>query len=94
MYPRTVGLAAVMTLLLAIGASCPALASPAPPSLHASVQSDVTPQFERGALVRLRSGGPAMTVSAVKGGQVECVWTDDTGQANDATFPGIVLQRL
>lgn len=94
MNTRTKGLAVVTTLLIAIGASCPALAFPAPPSLHASVQNDVTPKFERGALVRLRSGGPAMTVSAVKGDQVECVWTDDTGQPNDATFPAIILQRF
>ncbi|WP_372703274.1 DUF2158 domain-containing protein [Bradyrhizobium sp. Bra64] len=35
-------------------------------------------QFDRGELVRLRSGGPMMTVSAVKGDQIECIWTDDS----------------
>jgi uncharacterized protein YodC (DUF2158 family) len=34
-----------------------------------------------------------MTVSAVKDDQVECVWTDDSGQPDDATFPANVLQR-
>ena len=94
MFPLTKRRLVVTTLLLAIGASYPALASPTPASLRASVGSDVTPQFERGDLVRLRSGGPAMTVSAIKGAQVECVWTDDTGQPNDATFPVIILQRF
>ena len=94
MYLRTKRRIAVATLFLAIGASCPALASTAPVVPQASVQSDVTPQFRRGALVRLRSGGPMMTVSAVKGDQVECVWTDDSGQPDDATFPADVLQRF
>lgn len=35
-----------------------------------------------------------MTVSAVKGKQVECVWTDDTGQTDDASSPAVVLQKL
>lgn len=35
-----------------------------------------------------------MTVSAVKGNQVECVWTDDTGQTDDSNFPAAVLQKL
>lgn len=83
----------VTTLLLATGTSCPALAAPAPPSQHSAAIS-LAPQFERGDLVRLRSGGPAMTVSAVKGNQVECVWTDDTGQTDDASFPALVLQKL
>jgi hypothetical protein len=35
-----------------------------------------------------------MTVSAVKGDQVECIWTDDSGQPDDATFPIDVLQKF
>jgi len=93
MYPRTKRRIAAATLLVAIGASCPALASTAPVFPQGSVQSDVTVQFGRGDLVRLRSGGPMMTVSAVKGDQVECVWADDNGQPDDATFPADVLQR-
>ncbi|WP_283811555.1 DUF2158 domain-containing protein [Bradyrhizobium betae] len=51
-------------------------------------------QFERGELVRLRSGGPMMTVSAVKDDQVKCIWTDDSGRPDDATFPADVLQKF
>lgn len=94
MDPRTLRRTVATTLLLAIGTSCPALASPAPLFLRASVQSDVTSQFERGALVKLRSGELAMTVSAVKAARLNGVWTDDTDQVNDATFPAIVLQRF
>jgi uncharacterized protein YodC (DUF2158 family) len=94
MYHRTKRRIAVATLFLAIGASCPALASTASVFPQASGQSNVTVQFGRGELVRLRSGGPMMTVSAVKGDQVECVWTDDSGQPADATFPADVLLRF
>jgi uncharacterized protein YodC (DUF2158 family) len=94
MSPRNKRRIVVATLFLAISASCPALAAPALVSPRASVQPDATArQFERGELVRLRSGGPMMTVSAVKDDQVECVWTDDSGQPDDATFPADVLQR-
>lgn len=62
--------------------------------ISSPVESEVSRQFKQGDLVRLRSGGPAMTVSAVKGDQVVCVWTDYTGQAGDGTFPAVVLQKL
>jgi uncharacterized protein YodC (DUF2158 family) len=93
MYPQTKRRIAVATLLLAIGASTPALASTAAVFPQDSGQTNVPVQFERGELVRLRSGGPLMTVSAVKGDQVQCVWAEDRGQPADATFPADVLQR-
>jgi uncharacterized protein YodC (DUF2158 family) len=93
MYPKTKRRIAVATLLLAIGASTPALASTAAAHPQDSGQSSVPVQFEHGELVRLRSGGPLMTVSAVKGDQVYCVWTEDRGRPADATFPADVLQR-
>jgi uncharacterized protein YodC (DUF2158 family) len=90
MSPRTKRRITVATLFLAIGASCPAAAFTAP----LSPKGDGMVQFDRGELVRLRSGGPMMTVSAVKGDQVECIWTDDSGQPDDATFPADVLQKF
>jgi uncharacterized protein YodC (DUF2158 family) len=90
MFPRTKRRITVATLLLAIGASCPALASTA----SLSSKGDAMVQFERGELVRLRSGGPMMTVTAVKDDQVKCIWTDDSGQPDDATFPADVLQKF
>lgn len=94
MYLRTKRRIVIATLFFAIGASCPVLAATAPVFPQASVQRDVTVQFGRGELVRLRSGGPMMTVSAVKGDQVKCVWTDDGGQPADATFLADVLQKF
>ncbi|MGY4480246.1 DUF2158 domain-containing protein [Bradyrhizobium sp. USDA 3364] len=93
MYPQTKRRIAVATLLLAIGAPAPALASTPAVLPQDAGQSNVPVQLERGELVRLRSGGPLMTVSAVKGDQVKCVWTEDRGQPADATFPADVLQR-
>ena len=46
-----------------------------------------------GDLVRLRSGGPLMTVEGIKGDQVDCFWTDPNGQMNAQSFPIYVLQK-
>lgn len=50
-------------------------------------------QLQRGAVVRLKSGGPAMTVTKV--GQVYmsndmsvwCTWFDAKGEPKEGTFP-------
>jgi len=94
MYSLTNRRAAIATLLLTICASSPALSSPVPIPSRPAAASSLTPRFAPGELVRLRSGGPMMTVSAIKGDQVECVWTDDSGQPDDATFPTDVLQKF
>lgn len=83
----------VLAALLTIGASYPAIASPAPTSSNARVDIPPVLSLKRGDLVRLRSGGPMMTVSVVKGDQVECLWTDVNGQTDDATFPADVLRK-
>ena len=70
------------------------------PALSASVsqahstQGNVVPRLHQGDLVRLRSGGPLMTIDAVSDDQVECVWTGENGQTDDATFPAKVLQKF
>jgi uncharacterized protein YodC (DUF2158 family) len=74
--PKTVGMAA---------------ASPA--SAPSNTQSrQGAPAFRSGNLVRLRSGGPLMTVKGIKGDQVDCFWTDFNGQINADSFPVNVLQ--
>lgn len=59
-------------------------------------------EFEPGDLVRLRSGGPLMTVESVGersyglGLAVWCVWFEATGNkqvAKRETFPPIVLEK-
>lgn len=47
-----------------------------------------------GQLVRLRSGGPVMTVVSVAGDDVRCVWMEAVGksqQKRDDTFPTVTL---
>ena len=51
--------------------------------------------FEPGQLVTLKSGGPPLTVIAMDGGNVRCVWfahADDRLQ--EATIPAVCLDVL
>jgi uncharacterized protein YodC (DUF2158 family) len=66
----------------------PASSSPAP----SNTQNQAAPAFRSGNLVRLRSGGPLMTVKDIKGDQVDCFWTDVNGQINADSFPVDVLR--
>jgi uncharacterized protein YodC (DUF2158 family) len=61
-------------------------------SAPSNTQNQAVPAFRSGNLVRLRSGGPLMTVKDIKGDQVECFWTDLNGQINADSFPVDVLQ--
>jgi uncharacterized protein YodC (DUF2158 family) len=51
-------------------------------------------QFQRATLSELRSGGPVTTVADVRGDRVNCFWTDESGQPNDATSPVKVLRKF
>jgi uncharacterized protein YodC (DUF2158 family) len=75
------------------------LGMPLAPAFSASAPSTTAAQnlaasvFRSGDLVRLRSGGPLMTVKGINGNQVDCFWTDGTGQVNADSFPIDVLQK-
>jgi uncharacterized protein YodC (DUF2158 family) len=71
------------------GGMAPASSASAP----STTQSQAAPAFRSGNLVRLRSGGPLMTVKGIKGDQVDCFWTDGNGQINADSFPVDVLQK-
>jgi uncharacterized protein YodC (DUF2158 family) len=62
-------------------------------SAPSNTQNQAAPAFRSGNLVRLRSGGPLMTVKGIKGDQVDCFWTDVNGQINADSFPVDVLQK-
>ena len=85
-----------MTTLVAVALSqpfvYPAYSAPAI-SDHATDEASASP-LRRGDLVRLRSGGPLMTVDTVKGNVVDCIWTDPNGQTDQATFSVEVLQKF
>jgi uncharacterized protein YodC (DUF2158 family) len=59
-----------------------------------ATQNQTAPALSAGNLVRLRSGGPLMTIKEIKGDQVDCFWTDFNGQINADSFPVDVLQML
>jgi uncharacterized protein YodC (DUF2158 family) len=82
-----------MAILLSLPFSLPAWSASNIADL--STKETIAPQLHQGDLVRLRSGGPLMTVSGINGDQVECIWTDlYNGQTDDATFPAKILQKF
>jgi uncharacterized protein YodC (DUF2158 family) len=87
---RSLGFAFV--LAIAATSFGPAYSSPVSTTPSSSHQAPSA--FQSGDLVRLRSGGPLMTVDSVKGNQADCFWTDENGVPNDATFPVDVLRRF
>ena len=48
--------------------------------------------FAAGNIVVLKSGGPAMTVIATSGENVECLWMSDIGELSRDTIPAIALE--
>ncbi len=46
-----------------------------------------------GDIVRLKSGGPQMTVSYFEGHNVECVWFGADGDFKRASFPAAALEK-
>jgi uncharacterized protein YodC (DUF2158 family) len=86
---KQVSIAIAVTLVLGLPLS-PAFSTSAPSDT--AMQNQVTPALRSGNLVRLRSGGPLMTVVRIEGDQVNCVWTDWDGQFESGNFPIDVLQ--
>jgi uncharacterized protein YodC (DUF2158 family) len=54
-------------------------------------QNDIASRFQQGEFVRLRSGGPLMTVSKVQRDGVICVWATEYGRFSTGTFPVAAL---
>jgi uncharacterized protein YodC (DUF2158 family) len=88
---RQVLIAIVLTLGFAPGApwSIPAFADSTSPG--ATAMNAAAPALRTGDHVRVRSGGPLMTVVAVNGDQVNCSWTDWNGEFRSEAFPADVL---
>jgi uncharacterized protein YodC (DUF2158 family) len=50
-------------------------------------------QWKPGDLVRVKSGGPLMTVGSIKAGKVICEWFDRTGKPQRAFLsPGTLVE--
>ena len=86
---KQVSIAIAVTLALSVPLS-PAFSASAPS--NTAMQNQAAPALRSGNLVRLRSGGPLMTVVRIEGDQANCVWTDWDGQFESGSFPIDVLQ--
>jgi uncharacterized protein YodC (DUF2158 family) len=47
-----------------------------------------------GDLVRLKSGGPLMTVAAVSGDQIGCIWFGSDHTPHREAFPEVLLTKI
>src|SRR5215469_4572343 len=84
--PKPAAIAIQATLGIALSApwAVPALAEPA----NTATQSQTTPLLHEGDLVRLRSGGPEMTVKSVQGKWVIATWWNEGyGGFQSSGFP-------
>src|SRR6266446_3180240 len=84
--PKPAAIAIQATLGIALSASwaVSALATPA----NTATQSQTTPRLQEGDLVRLRSGGPEMTIKSVRGNWVIAIWWNEAfGGFQSAGFP-------
>jgi len=85
-------IALVLGIALNVPLSVPAFSDSAPSDT--AMQRPTAASLKRGDLVRLRSGGPLMTVDSIKGNQVDCFWTGFDGEPNAESFPAAVLKKF
>ena len=88
----SIATALMLGVALSIPLSIPAFSDSALSTT--AMESDIGPSLQRGDLVRLRSGGPLMTVDSIKGNQIDCFWTGLDGQPNAESFPADVLKKF
>ena len=77
-------------LALSMPLSVPAFSDSAVPA----TPSQIGASFQPGERVRMRSGGPMMTVNGIRGNQVDCYWTGADGVPISDSFPAAVLQKF
>jgi uncharacterized protein YodC (DUF2158 family) len=83
-------IAAMLGIALSAQWAVPALAGPAQSSTE--MRSPATPVLHIGDLVRLRSGGPLLTVKSVQGNEVICSWwSEEMGEFGTTGFPMAML---
>ena len=82
--PAAIAIQATLGIALSVPWAVPALAAPA----NTATQTQTTPLLHEGDLIRLRSGGPAMTVKSVQGNWVVATWWNEGfGGFQSSGFP-------
>jgi uncharacterized protein YodC (DUF2158 family) len=88
--PVAIAIQASLWVAFSAPSAVTALAQGAP--ANAATQSQATPALRGGDLVRLRSGGPVMTVKGVHGNWVICTWWHEAlGQFRTVGFPAAMI---
>jgi uncharacterized protein YodC (DUF2158 family) len=88
----SIATALILGIAFSMPLSVPAFSDSAP--TNTVMQSQTAASLQAGDLVRLRSGGPLMTVNGIKGNQADCFWTGEDGQPNADSFPIDVLRKF
>jgi uncharacterized protein YodC (DUF2158 family) len=89
--PAVIAMQAAMGVVLGAPCALTALAEDAP--ANTATQNQATPALRGGDLVRLRSGGPVLTVKSVHGNWIICTWWHEGfGQFRTAGFPSTMIE--
>jgi uncharacterized protein YodC (DUF2158 family) len=94
LFKERASIATAVMLGTALGMPLSVTAFSDPASSSTAMQGQAAASLQHGDLVRLRSGGPLMTVNNIRGNQVDCFWTGGDGQPNAESFPIDVLQKF
>ena len=91
-FTNRISIAATLALgiVLSTPLSAPAFSGSAP----SAIPSLTNAPFRPGERVRMRSGGPMMTVDGIRGSRVDCYWMNTDGSPASDSFSATVLQKF